>query len=90
MLRFMLVKPNADELCFFSRVSFKQAFRFAKRDLQWSSDPEFLGETRAHLYIACGDHFRYVRTLWIQADDIPAGEIERFSSLDPVKMFAGC
>ena len=92
MLRFMLYMPNRDELTFFMRPSFTKAMKDAKAWLQMASDPYegLCGETRAHLYIANGNKFEYIRTLWVQWDDVHNCEIDQYEHLNPDDMFKGC
>lgn len=84
MLKFMVVFPNADEIAFFQRASYSDAFRDAKRWLQAESDPELFGETRAHLFIA-NSHgtFTHVKTLLVQfpSEAELVGEIDKYSRI---------
>ena len=81
MLKFMLVSPNADEIVQFKTVSWTRANRKAKEILQVNADPEFYGETRAHLYIANGSVWQFVKTLWIQFANVQPDEIERYAHI---------
>lgn len=88
-MRFMLAFPNADELIMFNRVSYKSAFIDSKRWLKLVADPEYQGETRAHLFIVNGDHFVYVRTLWVQKEDVKREEIDKYLRMNAVGLFEG-
>lgn len=88
-MRFMLAFPNADELMMFTRVSFKSAFRDSKRWLQMAADPAYQGETRAHLFILNDDHLEYVRTLWVQYEDVKQDEIEQYLRMNAIRLFEG-
>lgn len=83
-MRFMLAFPNADEL-----MMFKSAFRDSKRWLQMAADPAYQGETRAHLFILNDDHLEYVRTLWIQHEDVKQDEIEQYLRMNAIRLFEG-
>lgn len=89
MLRFMLAFPNADELWMFTRISFNSAFKDSKRWLQMAADPDYQGETRAHLFILNDDHLEYVRTLWVQCEDVKQEEIERYLRMNVIRLFEG-
>ena len=54
-----------------------------------AADPACQGETRAHLFILNDDHLEYVRTLWVQHEDVKQEEIEQYLRMNAVRLFEG-